>query len=584
MQNHKRPGYQIGALVGLAMTAPLLALFYLGQILFSLSYIPAELFKWTIDSAIGEIIVTPAKEIMVDILLALNLGRLDLVAKDAENLMALLGGLLTGVLVGALVFAIMRSSRMSRRGDVFRDAMPGAGFGALLGVIAMLMAVENANPNVTASAEFNALWIFAAFTLWGASLSHLFHQLAMRPGRSASPTITAGDVGEASVTVLDRRQFLIRLGGATATLTLAGGVLGRLAERGSALTVTEAALSSGLPPELLAKLPPVSYTQGTLSNLQPAPGTRPEYTPLADHYRIDITVGGAPQIDGESFRLPITGLVNTPLELSLAQLREEFTAVEQIVTLACISNRVGGSLTSTTRWTGARLSEVLERAAPLAEATHLRLDAADKFFEWVSLAEIRDDPRIILCYDWDGQPLLPKHGFPLRIYLPDIYGMKQPKWLTSIELVDEWGEGYWVRRGWDEVARMRTTAVVDTVASDAIHHDAAGNALVPIGGIAHAGARGVSRVQVQIDGGAWHDAQLRRPLADTTWVLWRYDWPFAAGMHSFTVRCFEYDGTPQIVERQGSRPSGATGLHSQSASLRESDATPPTGIPEEEEA
>ena len=564
----------MGALIGTLLTAPLLALFYFGHSVFGLSYVPAELFKWTIDSAIGEVIVTPAKEIMVDILLALDLGRVDVVAKDAENLMALLGGWVTGIAVGALVFAIMRSSRMAQQHDVFRDAMPGMGFGALLGVVAVLMAVENANPNVTASPSFNALWVFAAFTVWGALLSHCYHRLSAASKAALATTAVADREKTATssvrTTTLDRRQFLIRLGGATATLTLAGGVLGRLAEStGEATQVfISDSLVSTLPPEVIAQLSPVRYTEGTLTSLVAAPGTRPEYTPLADHYRIDISVGGAPNIDGETYRLPITGLVEEPLELSLAQLREEFAAQEQIVTLACISNRVGGSLISTTRWTGARLSAVLERAKPLAGAGYLRIDAADNFFEWVSLEQIRADPRIMLCYDWDGQALLPKHGFPLRIYLPDIYGMKQPKWITRFELVEEWGEGYWVRRGWDEVARMRATAVIDTVATDAVYRGENGAAFVPIGGIAHVGARGVSRVQVQVDGGEWQDAQIRTPLADTTWVIWRYDWPFAEGAHTFTVRCFEYDGTPQIAERQGSRPSGATGLHAEDATLR----------------
>lgn len=599
MAEKRSTNWGMGALVGALLTAPLLALFYFGHGVFGLSYVPAELFKWTIDSPIGEVIVTPAKEIMVDVLLALDLGRVDVVAKDAENLMALLGGLLTGVVVGVLVFVIMRSSRMMQQNDVFRDAMPGMGFGALLGVVAVLMAVENANPNVTASPSFNALWIFAAFTVWGALLSHSYHRLpaASSEAQSALAAGTAAETAAAetaavaasetapagtaavSASTLDRRQFLIRLGGATATLTLAGGVLGRLAEStGEATQVfISESLASSLPPEVIAQLPPVTYTEGTLSSLMEAPGTRPEYTPLADHYRIDISVGGAPNIDGETYRLPITGLVEEPLELSIQQIREEFEPVEQIVTMACISNRVGGSLISTTRWTGARLSAVLDHAKPLADAGYLRIDAADNFFEWVSLEQIRADPRIMLCYDWDGQPLLPKHGFPLRIYLPDIYGMKQPKWITRFALEEEWGEGYWVRRGWDEVARMRATAVIDTVATHAVYYGESGAAFVPIGGIAHVGARGVSRVQVQIDDGEWQDAQIRTPLADTTWAIWRYDWPFAEGNHSFSVRCFEYDGTPQIVERQGSRPSGATGLHSESAILRTSD------LPTEEE-
>ena len=63
-----------------------------------------------------------------------------------------------------------------------------------------------------------------------------------------------------------------------------------------------------------------------------------------------------------------------------------------------------------------------------------------------------------------------EHGFPLRIYIPDVYGMKQPKWIESIDATDHWEPGYWVVRGWDEVARMKATSVIDTVAADATGH------------------------------------------------------------------------------------------------------------------
>ena len=124
----------------------------------------------------------------------------------------------------------------------------------------------------------------------------------------------------------------------------------------------------------------------------------------------------------------------------------------------------------------------------------------------------------------------------------------------------EYKEGCWVERGWDEVARVESTSVIDTIAEDAAY-ESGGQMLVPMGGIAFAGARGVSRVEVRFDGGPWREARLRAPLSETTWVIWRYDWPFVAGSHFFEVRCTEGDGTPQIEEDRGNHPSGATGLH-----------------------
>ena len=125
-----------------------------------------------------------------------------------------------------------------------------------------------------------------------------------------------------------------------------------------------------------------------------------------------------------------------------------------------------------------------------------------------------------------------------------------------------------VQRQWDKVARIRATSVVDTVAVDSVIENG-DQKLLPIGGIAFAGARGISKVEVRVDNSPWQEAQLRSPLSETTWVIWRYDWPFDAGNHAFEVRCVEADGTPQIEEYNPPRPSGATGIH-QKAQLIES--------------
>ena len=165
----------------------------------------------------------------------------------------------------------------------------------------------------------------------------------------------------------------------------------------------------------------------------------------------------------------------------------------------------------------------------------------------------------MLAYAWDGRPIPFDHGF-LRIWLPDRYGMKQPKWITGIEVTDEYRPGYWVERSWDEVAQVQAVSVIDTVAVEDLV-ERGGQTLIPIGGIAFAGARGISKVEVRVDVGPWQQAKLRAPLSETTWVIWRFEWPFAEGKHTFEVRCVEGDGTPQIEQERGNRPSGATGIH-----------------------
>jgi DMSO/TMAO reductase YedYZ molybdopterin-dependent catalytic subunit len=303
----------------------------------------------------------------------------------------------------------------------------------------------------------------------------------------------------------------------------------------------------------------------TGSAVRPVPGTRPEYTPVADHYRVDIDLL-PPDLDGASWRLRIGGLVTHATTLTLQQLRDGYEAREQFLTLQCISNPVGGPLIGTTLWSGPSLRDVLASAGPLPAARYVHLLSADGFDEAVELAAVSDDPRIMLAYDWNGQPLPTAHGYPLRVYVPDVYGMKQPKWITEIVLVADDIPGYWVQRGWDARAEVRTTSVIDTVATGDLQRRA-GQAYVPVGGIASAGARGISKVEVQVDGGPWEAAELRQPLSPLTWVLWRYEWPLREGDHVFAVRAYDGEGVRQTAAEAQPYPRGASGIDSTSATL-----------------
>ena len=301
------------------------------------------------------------------------------------------------------------------------------------------------------------------------------------------------------------------------------------------------------------------------SPIRPVPGTRPEYTPVAQHYRVDIDLT-PPAIDGATWRLRIGGLVAHPLTLTLQEIRSNYRAREEFITLECISNPLGGPLIGTTLWSGPSFRDVLADAAPLPSATYAHFLTADGFDEAVALATVRSDPRILLAYDWNGQPLPQEHGYPLRVYVPDLYGMKQPKWITDVVLVSSWIPGYWVTRGWNAQAIRRTTSVIDTVATDALVMRA-GRTYVPVGGIADAGDRGISKVEVQVDEGPWQAAELRAPLSGLTWVIWRYEWPFQSGEHVFKVRAYDGTGTLQTTVSNPTFPSGATGIDTKQASI-----------------
>jgi DMSO/TMAO reductase YedYZ molybdopterin-dependent catalytic subunit len=348
------------------------------------------------------------------------------------------------------------------------------------------------------------------------------------------------------------------LGGTAAVITVAGAVVGELAEARRREAVMTA---SGQPTRWSA----TNSLPNANAPVKPAAGTRPEFTPLERHYRIDINTI-PPNVEEAQWRLKIAGLVEKPLALMLEEL-QHYEPMHQFITLSCISNPVGGDLIGTTRWTGVSLQRLLPDLRLKPGATHLKIQSADQFFETVSLETIRADPRIMLTYAWDGVPLKREHGFPLRIYIPDIHGMKQPKWIESIEATDHWEPGYWVERGWNKVAQMHVTSVIDTVAVDMTIIGADQRKLVPIGGIAPAGSRGISKVEVQVDDGPWQQAALRTPMSQLTWVIWRYDWPYQSGKHTFTVRCYEENGTPQIATPSPPEPDGATGLHSKSMML-----------------
>jgi DMSO/TMAO reductase YedYZ molybdopterin-dependent catalytic subunit len=515
---------------------------YLGDALLGFAFVPFDFFNWITGILPGPL-VTFGIDLMIDTFLALGISVAN-TAKTAEQAIAVIQFVVLVFVVGAVFVELIRTQRVSA------NLSSGLVVGALLGL--PLVAITLSESPSTLRAVLDGAWLIILFLGWGLGTAFSYKRL------KAGPELTkaAGEV-KFEQTQIDRRSFLITLGAASATITVVGAGLGAFlsaADRRKLLASTEdseAHLNEG----------PLGEPFPNASDpVMPAPGTRPEYTPVKDHYQVFIEVEPT-VIREEDWTLPITGLVDNPLMLTLQDFREKFTPRQQYVTLSCISGRIGTSLISTTHWTGASVQDVLAEAQVQPEARYLFISSADGFYESVDLELIRSDPRIMFCYSWDGNVLPVGHGFPLRIWIPDRYGMKQPKWITGVEVTDEYREGYWVERGWDEQAQVKTTSVIDTVAANA-SHESGGEILIPVGGIAFAGAREISRVEVRIDNGSWQQAQLRTPLSETTWVLWRFDWPFEPGDHTFEVRCAEGDGTPQIEIDGEARPSGATGLHS----------------------
>ncbi|HWO45436.1 MAG TPA: molybdopterin-dependent oxidoreductase, partial [Methylomirabilota bacterium] len=286
-------------------------------------------------------------------------------------------------------------------------------------------------------------------------------------------------------------------------------------------------------------------------------GLSMEITPIENFYIVSKNFGD-PVVDEHGWSLAIGGAVDKPMNLSLSDLRALPSATEY-VTLACISNNVGGDLMSTGSFTGVRLRELLALANPRANGTWAAFKARDGYAESLAMSLINGAPEVLVAYDLDGAPLPNAHGFPARIVLPGHYGMKGPKWLDSIQLVDHESGGYWEMQGWDHNAVVKTTARFD-VPRDG---DIVKLGTVSLNGVAFAGTRGVNKVEYSTDGGkSWTAADFKPPLSQLTWVLWSAAWtPGGEGSYELRVRATDGSGSPQDPKDSPSYPNGAAGYH-----------------------
>ncbi len=284
----------------------------------------------------------------------------------------------------------------------------------------------------------------------------------------------------------------------------------------------------------------------------------PPITANADFYVISKNLID-PSVDAASWRLRVDGLVAHPLELTLEALRA-LGEVDQLQTLECISNEVGGHLISTARWHGVPLRALIERAGPLPSVIELKLTAEDGYSESIPLS-MAADARVLLAFEMNGEPLPERHGFPLRLLLPGTYGMKGPKWLSGIEAVDTPYKGYWEQRGWTKEATVKTMSRLDQPASSRPIDQ---RSPIVLAGMAFAGDRGIRAVEVQIGEGAqWLAAELDTPVGESpagVWRFWHYAWsPPRAGTYRVQVRAIDGGGAFQSAQVAGTLPDGASG-------------------------
>ena len=283
-----------------------------------------------------------------------------------------------------------------------------------------------------------------------------------------------------------------------------------------------------------------------------------EVTDTRIFYRVDID-GIPPQLDFDQWTLNVTGRVLKQLTITKSDLLAMASASEY-ATLECVSNTINppGALISNGKWTGVPLATVLNQAGLTSDAVYIIFHCAEGYTVGVPIQRALE-AGALLAYMLNDQPLPPEHGFPLRAIIPGLYGMMNAKWVTEIEASNSVYLGYWQERGWTNDAQIKTTSIIYYPTDGAQV-----GASLPIAGVAFAGDRGISRVEVSTDGGnTWDIAQLKPPKSAYSWVLWAYLWtPATSGAQTIVVRAT--DGTGQLQDPTVNQPfpNGATGYNS----------------------
>ncbi|MEV4346047.1 molybdopterin-dependent oxidoreductase [Actinoplanes sp. NPDC049596] len=379
----------------------------------------------------------------------------------------------------------------------------------------------------------------------------------LEPGGPGPEKAGSGDdayfKGPERLTESERRRFLKMLGLAGG-LAVVGGVAGRLLTGRQAVQQARSEVV----------LPPPRQTPPTVPAGAQVPGVTPYVSPNADFYRIDTALY-PPQVDPSTWQLRIHGMVRNPITLTWEQLLQR-PMIERYVTLACVSNEVGGDLIGNALWLGTPIKELLDEADPLPEADQVVQRSVDGWTCGTPTAVLRDGRDALLTVGMNGEPLPVDHGFPVRMVVPGLYGyVSACKWITEIELTRFADfDAYWVPRGWSAQGPIKTESRIDTPRDGAKR--APGT--VVVGGVAWAQHTGIAKVEVQVDDGPWAEATLAATVSADTWRQWSYQWQATEGEHRLRVRATDLKGETQTSTPAPPDPDGATGWHAVKVAIK----------------
>ncbi len=353
----------------------------------------------------------------------------------------------------------------------------------------------------------------------------------------------------------------------------------RVSRRGFLIAVTGSALAAaaGCRPEGLPI--PTPYTPGS--------GPRPTGTPRAvsaasgahdakygeitfdkliltkteDLYVTQYDYNQTPELKAEDWSLKVDGLVDNPITLDYATIKS-FPAFEDTRTLECIGNPVGGDLIGNIRWKGFDAQEILTRVKVKPTATHVKFECADGYSTSVELKWITQ-PNVMLAYEMNGGPLTNIHGFPIRILMPGLYGQKMPRWITHIEFIDSYYRGFWESRGWSDVASVQTNSIIKGPSNG---YFVTAGTMLALQGVAYAGDRKITKIEVQVDDGEWTPASVTPGPTPLSWTQWYLTWtPPAPGTYRVAVRATDETAFVQTNEATGifgnAAPNGTSAIH-----------------------
>lgn len=441
-----------------------------------------------------------------------------------EWAVATLGTADKAVLIGTVVLGVAVLSAVAGALAVRR---PTVGYGVLaaVGLLGVLAAATR-----PASGPLDWLPSIVGTAVAMGVLRLELRWLADRPGQG--PDMRKG---------IDRRVLLTGAAGvvaAGAAAAVSGGTARPTAS--TAVTVPTAATPAPpLPAGLEATVPDVS----------------PLRTPIEDFYRIDTALV-LPRVSTDTWTLQVDGMVAAPYKLTWAELLA-MPMIERDITLTCVSDPIGGPYCGSTRFRGVRVADLLRRAQPDAAADQVLSSSVDGFTASTPLAVLLDGRDAMIAIAMDGQPLTQIHGFPARLVTPGLYGyVGATKWLSRLKVSTfAADEAYWTQRGWSEMGPVKTATRIDTPQE----RIAPGKTV--IAGVAWATHRGVGKVEVQVDNGAWTATQLGPDVGLDYWRQWFLPWDAPAGPHRLSARAYDASGLPQIAEVQDVLPDGATGYH-----------------------